>query len=198
MSRKDLARIWTVLGMIVFYLTIEAFMRTRGVDLNLSKLIYSGWKHYSAAIFGILFGAPLMFIMLFLSRYHRKKLGDNGFLSSLPRAFNIQVNLAERIGRVYQVTFFTCFLVIPMVGQLYFLIHMIHGTVYYTGGIPFVSGLDHFLKPVPLQQIFAHDMFRYGNNTGPSFIPFYQPWFFLIIEIGLMIIFAKNFFKRRK
>ena len=192
MKRKDLTRIWTVLGLIIFYLTIEVFLRTRGVELNLSKFIYSGWRQYTASIFGILFGAPLFFIFLYLTKYFKKRLGGPTFLSSLPFAFGIETDLSDKLGRRFQIFFFTTFLAIPMVCQIYFLFNMIQGTVYFTGGAPFVSGLGHFLKPVPIHQIFAHDMFRYGENTGVSFIPFYQPWFFLIIEILLVIYFIKN------
>jgi len=191
MKRKDLTRIWTILGVIILYLTIDVFLRTIGVNLNLSKFIYSEWKQYTSSIFGIIFGVPLFFVFLYLTKYFKRRLGGSTFLSSLPFAFGIETDLSDKLGRRYQIFFFTFFLAIPMVGQIYFFINMISGTVYFTKGASFVSGVNHFLEPVPIHQIFSHDMFRYGTNTGISFIPFYQPWFFLIIEVLLIIYFFK-------
>ncbi len=198
MKRKDLTKIWTVLGLIMFYLTIDIFLRTKGVYLNLSELIYSEWNQHNASIFGIFFGVPLFFVLLYLTKYFRKRLGGYTFLSSLPFAFGIETDLSDRLGRQFQIFFFVIFLAVPMISQIYFFISMINGTVYFTGGASFVSGIDHLLKPVPIHQIFSNDMFRYGTNTGISFIPFYQPWFFLIIEVLLVNYFVKAVFMKRK
>jgi len=195
-QRQSVTQIWSAIGISLFALTVDVLLRTAGVKSTLSAMVVSSdfVGSYSVAIFGILFGAPMLMGLIYVTRYYLSKWPATNWCERLPIAFNLNLRKTDELGSKVQLVFLIVFLIVPMIGQARFFLRMIEGTVYLQSK-PFTLGrLDHFVKFVPPGEALWNSEYIHGPNpdgTGwVTYFPFYEPWILLIAEAVLLIYFC--------
>jgi hypothetical protein len=180
------AWLWTILGLASLSLSFNTWSYTQGWHIDVPGIHFAISDTYTAAIYGILWGAPILALLLQATRlYPQSKRGD-GLADRLPIAFDLNPAKLSSFRRLYQRFFFFFFLLVPMAAQVHFFNKMTEGTV-----------MDHRTEAsmsvwawVPWEQLLEDHRSRFYYNSGITFYPGVEPWFFLTVELALLVFFV--------
>lgn len=197
---RTLANLWTALGLALLYFSTNSCLRTITSPFALPGIDFRDTDTYVVSIFGILIGFPLLALILYVTNQYQKGFREPGLLHRLPVAFNLPIHGRRVAARIYQVLFLVLFLVYPMTVQAVLYAKLIKGTTFQNNeagedckrfhngaqGEPYASRWEHFTQYQP-PSVLVTDCFRYGSTgKGVTFLPFWQPWGFLVIELALL------------
>ncbi len=191
---RSLTMMWSVLGLLLFFLTYAVWARTQGWPPLPGMPRLEEWGRHAVAFFGLLYGLPLIALSLTLVRIYQSQELKSGFLNRLPIAFSLPLYSPTPLRNRYQAVVFFLFLAFPLAGQVHFFGKMCRGKVYERSGwietdIP-TGIVGHLTSPVSLEKMFEgdRDVFRLDSDPGSiTYFPFVQPWLFLILEMVLFI-----------
>ena len=194
MSDEALAKIWTTLGLASLYVSFNAFLRVQGSEIYLPGIDFSDAGRYPTAVYGL--GATVFpyFLLLYVTRIYVSTHGGGRWEPSLPVAFNLAIDPEARHGRAYQRWFALFFLVCPAVCRLLLLRKMFGGSVFRRDDKELVASgfVEHLFNYFSPTVILTND-FVIGSVTedkiyGVTYFPFWQSWFFLLMEAGLLVL----------
>ena len=191
MSERALGQIWTTLGLVSLYLSLNALLRLQGSEFFLPSATFEGAKHYSASVYGLLATLLPYFLLLRATRIYAKLYRGQTWRSTIPVAFNLEVQPEQKYGRTYQRIFFSLFLVAPELFRLLLLRKvLVRGEVYEYGNVdPVVSGLiEHLTKCFPPSRAILGNNYLLGDHKeGITYFPFWGSWFLVIVEAGFVL-----------
>ena len=191
MSERTLGQIWTTLGLVSLYLSLNALLRVQGSEFFLPGINFEGAKHYSAAVYGLLATLLPYFLLLRATRIYAKLYQGRTWRSTIPIAFNLEIQPEQKYGRTYQRVFFFLFMVAPELFRLLLLRKiLVKGEVYeYGNENSVVSGLiKHLTEYFPPSCSILGDNYRLGHHTeGITYFPFWGSWFLVIVECGFIL-----------
>jgi len=182
-SQKQLSKIWTSIGVVLFYLSFNAWSRTQQWNISLPGIEFKTIGTYGAAIYGMLLCGVILWIELAVANLHAVRSGSQNWAARIPSVFDPQPDFAKIDSKIFQSLTSIGFLLFPIIAQIHFLDIVFLGTVTLKG-VPFTTGRRHPLVYVPLGQAFT-DKFRY--DTALSYLPFWEAWFFVLFEILLVL-----------
>jgi len=199
MDKSTFTKIWSVVGLALCYVTLNAVLRTQGSEVFASGVDFSEVERFSATIYGMVLSLPLLACMIWLTGFYIARHPEQPSYYRLPSAFNLQVqdpSSEYRLGKHYQRFFLWMFLILPTLAQVHLLRKFFTGTVFARqGGEPHAVGWkEHLLQSEPLSVIFSNK-YLYGGEGGVTFFPFWEPWFFLICEGIVMFFFLKMIYR---
>lgn len=163
MKTSLINKIWSVVGLALAYFCVTAWTATQGGDFGMPGVSLSDFQGPSAAIFGILLGAPGLVFMCHLGKQFQRRAGQADFFGRVPRAFDVDLDLSERLARQYQGFFLFAFIAVPALTQVHLVNKLASGC----------SSLPGCFWPPQLTSGF--------DFYGVDFVPFIQP----VLLIGL-------------
>ncbi len=191
MSKQALGRIWTILGLFSLSLSLNALLRLQGSEVFLPGPTFEGAKHYSAAVYGLLVTLLPYFFLLRATQIYAKLYRGQTWRSSIPIAFNYEIDPEQKYGETYQRVFFFLFIVAPELFRLLLLRKIfVRGKVYEWGNVDHVvSGLvEHLTKYFPPARSILGNNYLFGHHyDGITYFPFWGSWFLVIVEIGFVL-----------
>jgi len=123
-QRDNIAQIWTAVGLALLYVTVNALARTawniEGFFPPLAGL-FNQYEPLAASVFGMLLGAPLLFIVLILAARYLLMSRGRKWYTKVPVAFRLSISPNTVEGKLYRFTFLTLFVFFPFIAQLHFL-----------------------------------------------------------------------------
>ncbi len=200
-----LSKIWTALGFALFYFSLSALLRsTQGPELPSP---FSRVHHLTVPVFGILFGAPLILLLLYVITLFQRGVREFGWLARLPVTLGLRLQSQQSTAQLCQGIFLTLFLLFPLYVQGHLFKELVQQEVWRKDDKSFVAqGLTHFTKKhIPFLAIFNEhsDDYRMGPKVrterkedehftdAVTFFPFWQPWIFLLLELYVVVMFIK-------
>ncbi len=195
---RTLTRLWTVMGLLTFYVSYNIYAQTQQWPTLLWKEL--SFDTYSVAVPGVLLGGFLLHTTILLTRLYPNPGMRPGLLNRLPLAFGLPLYAQTRLRRHYQTFFLVFFLLVPLAAQVHFYTKMCRGTVFLRGDSAdcveqagqkewSAAGWDHFRKFVPPGEAFG-DCYRLGSHKV-TFFPFWEPVLLLLFEIALFAHFCR-------
>jgi hypothetical protein len=107
-----------------------------------------------------------------------------------------------RLRKSYQAAFLFFFLLFPMAAQTHFFLKMCRGKAWdSTERLVVAVGVDqHLTRVVPLGNLPDERWHRYRHQDldgtySKTFYPFWQPWLFLLLEVGLAVFWLRVLLK---
>lgn len=191
MSERALVQIWTALGLISLYLSLNAIFRVQGTDFSLVGVNFKDAETYSAAVYGLLVPLLPYCFLLRVTQLYAKLYPGQTWRSTIPVAFNLEIQPEQKYGRTYQRIFLFLFIVVPEVCRLLFLRKIfLRGAVYERDtGYLVVSGfVEHLTKYFPPSRSILGNHYIFGHpDNGITYFPFWGSWFLVIVEFGLVL-----------
>lgn len=211
MTKKAYNEIWTSIAVIALFTTVNTALQTQGSELFFSFPSLKDVDRHAATVYGIIITVPLLFLLLRLSILYSKDHGGKKWATHFPVAFNRQVDPITKMGIHYQRFAFAIFFVVPILLQIHLLNVFFSGCLFYNKTScdyidPAVyesykkckrciseSFTEHLTNLQPFWCSWKNQ-YAYGSKPGQevgevTLFPVYQPWFFLLIEIGLFAYF---------
>ena len=200
--KSKLTTLWSAVGSIVLLISTNAVLRVQEAKIRLL------WPDFgdvvpsdAAAVYGMILGGLPLLLLLYLTFQYRKRFGGSGLASGLPIAYGAGIQPEIPSDRWYQYFFFFFFLVAPMAAQIHFARVAFRTSVYCRECEEtfFSKRLSHF-STEGWEKFFSND-YRFGDVNGPTFLPFWEPWFLLLLEATLLfgfIIVVIRLFLRKK
>ena len=199
--------LWTGNGLLTAYITFIVWASTISLGSN-TNLHLPGLEietgPYSAAIFGILLGAPLTLIQTRIAQQFDRTFRPKDFWSRFPLPFGFNKSRLGRFRKRVQAMFLVLFLLIPVAGQVHFFNKMVQGEVWSRKGndyTKFTKGIGHFTHRVHISVVltddYRHDVKKVDGESGEgvlerkgvTFFPFWQPWFSFFLLAGVLTYF---------
>ena len=126
--------LWTFLGLAAASLSFNTWSKTQEWMLEIPGLNFSTEGTRAVAIFGMIWGAPLLALLLQVTRHYVPLTRGSSLTDRLPVAFDISLAKLGSARHIYQKFFFAFFLLMPMAAQIHFFDKMCQGkTVSDTG-----------------------------------------------------------------
>lgn len=197
---RSLTTVWTLAGLLSFGFAYAVWARTQNWPQLPFTPAYDEYGRYAVAVIGILYGLPLVALMIALTSFYQDHRLERGLLNRLPIALNLPFYADSRPRRLYQAVILFLFLLFPLAGQGHFFLKMCRGTVYErVSGEKIASGIEHF-DYFPFSHAFQddRDFYRLDSRGGPgsvTFYPFWQPVTFLLLELLLFAAAVRLFWR---
>jgi hypothetical protein len=180
-----------VFGSLLFFFSLCAWVRSTGQSLP-PILIVGLVPPEQICLFGILFGAPMLYIVTFYAFRFLTKARSPKISKRIPPVFNPDDGPFARWIGLFGYVVFPCF------AQIHFLDSFLESGYYnrhdpsdhIQGG--FASVLSTFRPPSVL---FQGDIYRYHSVDGVQVFPFWQPWFFLFLVVGALVYVSLYFIR---
>lgn len=191
------AWLWTILGLATLNVSFNTWSVTQGWHIDLPGIHFAVDDTYAIAVYGILFGIPLFALLLQATRLYPRSKRGHGLADRLPVAFDLNPAKLGSFRQLYQKLFFTLFLLVPMAAQIHFFHKMTGGTI---TDRRTKAHLRSFWEWVPWRQLLDDHFNRFSYNDAITFYPGAEPWFFLIVELALLVFFfaiCRSLFSRR-
>ena len=191
MSERALGQIWTTLGLVSLYLSLNALFRLQGSEVFLSGATFEDAKHYSAAVYGLLATLLPYFLLLRVTRIYVKLYRGRTWQSTIPVAFNLEVQPEQKYGRTYQRIFFFLFLVAPQALRLLLLRKIfLYGQVFKRDSRELVADglINDLTNYIPPSCSFLGNHYALGHpEDGITYFPFWASWILVIVECGFVL-----------
>lgn len=190
MSERALGQIWTTLGLVSLYLSLNALLRVQGSEFFLPGFTFENAERYSTAVYGLLATLIPYCLLLRVTQVYAKLYRGQSWRSSIPVAFNLGVQPERRHGGTYQGVFFSLFLLAPQVFRTLLLRKiLVRGGVYHRDSRRLVvsSVTQHLTCPFPIEVIWSNDYVFGSIEDGITYFPFWQSWLLMIIEVGFAL-----------
>jgi hypothetical protein len=201
LSPLALSTIWTISALVTFSFAFNVWARTQQWKLEAFSLLPVGEIHTSGvAVYGIIWGAPALAILLAITRRYIDLHPARSWPNRLPIAFRIYPSLLGPTWRTFQATSFLLFLVLPMAAQIHFNWKLSEATVCdpktCDGGCPPGCKEARATWSRVSWKEMAQRNYRFDPLNGRlnpllirRFIPFWQPLFFLLGDLALFAYF---------
>lgn len=190
MSERALGQIWTTLGLVSLYLSLNALLRVQGSEFFLPGFTFENAERYSTAVYGLLATLLPYGLLLRVTQLYTKLYRGQSWRSAIPVAFNLEIQPERRHGRTYQRIFFFLFLVAPELFRLLLLRKvLVRGNVYHRDSrCLVVSGImQHLTCPFPIEVIWGNAYVFGDCEKGITYFPFWESWLLVIMEAGLVL-----------
>ncbi|NOI60495.1 hypothetical protein [Vibrio coralliilyticus] len=190
-SQKAVGAMWSIAGLTSLYVTANMAFSSHGSEFFLPSIKLEKTDPHSAAFYGIVFTLPLIFSVLYLTRVYIDNFAQSSGWSSLPIAFNRNLDEIPKFKVKYQVLFLFLFLFVPSLLHIDFFIKFFHGTVYFQhDGSSVLVAWDQLSFNVGLWND-APNGFRYGDvEKGIDYYPIVMPWTVVILEVVHISLFT--------
>jgi hypothetical protein len=204
MEKEELSRIWTIVGVLVLYLTINIWSKTQGWGVNLPNVLSIEKTSYTASVYGIILCAPLLIWLLLLSRSYALRFGGDTWSERIPPVF-VKLTSSSKESRRVRGAMFFLILFLPSFGQGHFFSKFLAGTAYcqdkksgqeYCKLSGNIVGAAHLARFASIQEG-ESGFFRYGDtnrDNAVDYYPFWGPWSFLIMELVILYLFISASF----
>lgn len=125
-------KMWSYLGLLIFYLIIVFKSQIQGANLGLPGTTLEGPP---AALLGMGIVGPLYFLFLNLTRiYVRNRAGKEKWYERLPQFMSMEFNYFYKFGRWFQGCIVLFLFILPFIAQVDFFKRFLSGKVYYDKG----------------------------------------------------------------
>lgn len=191
MSKNDLTKVWQQVSKYMVIYALATWVVTQGGKLDLGVTI--GYAGNIAALFGFLVCTPLFWLSLWLLSQFIDSYGGASYFSRIP-----QVGLEEELdfenpaSRMYQRLILFIFLIVPISSITHFYRKILSVPVYDKS----TNAVVDMWSPSPIS-VLVTDAYRFGENGGVTFFPFYQPLImtilFAVIWVYLLFVLWKIF-----
>ena len=203
MPKESYAKIWTTIGLLSLYTSINMYLYIQGSELAFGYPDFSEVGKQSISLYAMLIFIPsfLMFLWVtfnYLKEHNNFKKWTEGF----PIAFNLKLDPASKSGRKYQTFFFILFFVVPVILQVHSLKKFFQTPVFLNSK-EYVLVADnfksHLLNFEPFNKSFGNE-YRFGdfNDKPVTFFPAYESWAFFLLELLIFYLFIRFILKVSK
>lgn len=184
MSQATLTRIWSVAGPALVYFCLNAWSITQQWQLSLPGNPFREGKFtpHGVTLIAIPVAGVLLTATSFLTRLYALRSASANWAARIPKFCNLSFNVSSSEGRLAQGLSLCVFLLVPFAAQIHFWVKFIAGTAY-RSQVPIWSGLDHLTRFVSLREALSGGyVYDHLGEIAPTFIPFWEPWLFTLIE----------------
>jgi hypothetical protein len=179
----NLKHIWDVFGTFLFSFSVCVLLRSTGQDLP-PILVVGLVPPEQICLFGVLFGAPVLYIITFYAFRFRANARGRKIWKRIPPVFNPEDGAFARWLGLFG------FIVFPSLAQIHFLDNFLKSG-YYNRFDPtdkINPGLWSVLTGFrPLSILLRGDTYRYHSLAGVTAFPFWQPWFYVLLVGGALV-----------
>ncbi len=207
--RPLLTRVFSWSGVVGSNIALGAWIHSQGgPSFFLPGVKFTSVHEMTVPVFGILFVGPLLLLTLYSVLLYQRTTPERGIIHRLPVAFSMPIYVNRKIAFWYQGFFLLIFLIVPVASQVHLMRLFWEGEVYtkHSPQTRFSQHWDHWTKPVSPLVILTDD-YRFGprNERNPprrpeacegldvcnaTFFPFWQPWLYLLMELGILVLFV--------
>jgi hypothetical protein len=187
-SQDTLSKVWSAAALMLLYFSLNAWSLTQQWQLSLPGNPFREGKFtpHSVTLVAIPLAGALLALTALVARLYATRSGRMGWAARFPRFGDLAIDVSRPEGRVFQAASLGAFLLLPLAAQIHFILKFLDGTAY-RGNDKLWSGLAHLSTYVPLTEALS------GENTydrlgdlAPSFVPFWEPWLFVLFEAGVL------------
>jgi hypothetical protein len=193
MDQATLAKLWTVIGAVLFYFSVNVWSITQGGNLALPVSLLKEDKvtRYGASIYGLVVAGLLLVAEMLLTRLYAVRSGKIDWTERLPIAGALPLEMNRPEARWYQRILLTGFLLVPLCAQVVFATKFFSGTAY-KGTERWASGLEHLWRRCPVQLLVHPTAFIYDpqKDKALAYFPLVEPWAFLIFSVFNLLLSA--------
>ena len=187
-SLHVLGLLWTFLAFATATLSFNTWSQTQGWNIHVPGIGFSLNEQNIVSIYGILWGLPLLSLLLLATEKYFLYRRGGSFVERLPVAFGLRMDKMGSLRRLYQASSFCVFLLMPMLAQIHFF-HRMHQGIVYDGDKPLSSIWD--MIPIVRMGDDHWNYFHYGSQNHVTFYPFWEPLLFLVLEIAVLGFFLR-------
>ncbi len=189
MSQKDLTKFWGRLSVFLAIFSAATWATIQGLSPDFG--VTSDQRAQVAALFGLVVCVPLFLLCMWLANRFALQFGDGSWYTCIP-AYGQEdsFDYSKPEARMYIRISFVVFILFPLAAVTHFYLTFLEATVIEKlTGDPF--GKWNFVSP----EILFGDYYRYGENRGVTFFPFYEPLVITISYVWMWYFFLKYFGK---
>ena len=196
MPKESYAKIWTTIGLLTLYTSLNTYLCTQGSELAFGYPDFSDMGTQSITLYAMLIFIPSFLTFLWITFNYLKEHGNfEKWTEGFPIAFNLKLDPKSFSGRKYQTTFFILFFIVPIILQVHSLKVFFRTPVFLNSKDYVVVANDfksHLLNFEPFSKSFGNE-YRFGDFNGNSvtFFPAYESWTFLLLELLILFLFIK-------
>lgn len=196
MPKESYAKIWTTIGVLTLYCTLNMYLEIQGSEITFGYLDFSDMGKQSISLYAMLIFIPSFLMLLgvsfsFLKEHKNRSHWTHGF----PVAFNLKLDSSSSSGKKYQIFFFILFFFVPVVLQYHNLKVFFRTPVYFKADPNIVIANDfksHLLNFEPFKKSFGNEYgFGDSNDNPVTFFPAYESWIFLLLELLIIYWFVR-------
>lgn len=191
-SLSLLGWLWTLLGLASATFSFNAWSDTQLWKIRVPGLHFPPVDSYTAGYYGILWGIPLLAVLLLVTwRYPLLRRGDS-FEERLPVAFGLSLGRLGSLRRTYQAVSFTLVFLLPIAAQVHFFDKINHATVKDWGEPRFpepVTLSSGVWTRIPFDQLDDDHWNRFKFDDETTCYPFWGTLGLLALELGLLVFF---------
>lgn len=215
MTKKAFNEIWTSIAVVALFVTLNSVLQTQGSELFFSFPKVNDADRNSVTVYGMLISVPLLFLLIKLSFIYSKEYGIKLWSTKFPIAFNRQIDQKHRLGKQYQRFSFFIFFVLPISLQYHLLKVFFNGCLFFNKTSCNSIDSDYYssynckcISKTFIEHLTNFQPFwcswknQYAYGSSPcqekgeiTFFPAYEAWFFLLVELGLLLYFLWFIYK---
>ncbi len=199
MNESSYNKIWTTIGLFTSYNAINMYLYIQGSEIAFPFPDFSKAARDTISIYSMITYIPSFFALMVVLKLYQSNKENQIWKEKIPIAFNLNIDLKDKLGIYYQRFFFFIFLILPPILQIHSLKKFFTTHAYTRDGhneiaSDFISHLFNW-QPNPLANEYI-----FGETSGNpvTYFPFFEPWIFLFSQLGLfffLIINLKMVFK---
>ncbi len=129
MTLKQQNHLWSFLGLVCLYISIDFWLATQGGDVNLPSPISISVEDNAAAVYGLIMVIPTFFAFLYITA-HIANINKKKRLSRFPKPFNLEIDVKNNLDRKIMFFFFFIYLIVPMASIVHMENKMFKGTLF--------------------------------------------------------------------
>jgi len=203
MDENTLTKIWTTIGLALLYITLNAWVITQAGDLlNIPVNIFSGKlssHRVATGVFTILICAPISWYLTYIAIIF-KKMKKGKIVDTTPIAFNLKIDTQKRESKIYQYFFIISFHILPVLGQIHFLLK------FFTHAVPkkweasekiSMWSIKKLWLTLNRVEMYGIDCIQSDNKTNCiAFFPFIEPLLVILLVLVTICFTIKFLFMK--
>jgi len=189
MNEASYSKVWTIVGLFTFFCSFNMYLQIQNSSIVFGFPDFKGVEKGLIPIYSLMLFIPTFAVFLYVSNSYLKKFKQKKrWTANIPKAFDLEIDDDEEIGRLYQIFFFFIFYIFPLALQLHSLKVFFKTPVFEKGNNSelYKGFWSHLTELQPFQKSFGNN-YKFGETLEQSvtFFPVYTSWLFLIAEITL-------------
>lgn len=181
MSNKDLANTWKKLSIFLVLYAAATWAVTQGISPDFGVTIDQ--RRQIAALLGLVICMPLYMLCLWFAGRYVTTFGGTSWYSRLPPiGLEDELDVSTPEARMYQRISLVVFVIFPLAAVTHFFLIFLDAPVLELSTNEPISMWD-MVSPMVLFQ----DYYRYGEDMGVTFFPFYEPIVLTLLFVGTWI-----------
>ncbi|MCG8454778.1 MAG: CHAT domain-containing protein [Holophagales bacterium] len=199
-ERPALTKAFSWLGVVTANVAVNLWAQSQSGP-QLPGFSFENMHEQTAPLFGVLFVAPLLLLMLYVLLRYQRLSREPGLYFRFPIAFGFPISPNRTLASAFQATMLVCLVAIPVFSQVHFMRLLYHEEIWEKRDPDKVYShkWKHLTEPISPWILFSdeRDDYRLGPRKseakGPdpceryetcavTVFPFWQPWFYVVME----------------